>query len=53
MIKDATGSYPLSLMPLAVISAAGCAMVVALGRGAAKGAAQGAGAESEAAVTTR
>ncbi len=34
VIKDRTGSYPLSLMPLAVISAAGCIMVLVLGRGA-------------------
>ncbi len=34
VIKDRTGSYPLSLMPLAIISAAGCVMVLVLGRGA-------------------
>jgi MFS transporter, ACS family, tartrate transporter len=33
VIKDATGSYPLGLMPLAVISAAGCVLVLILGRG--------------------
>ncbi len=49
VIKDATGSYPLSLMPLAVISAIGCAMVLVLGRGAPKGVKPG----TEAAVTTR
>lgn len=32
IIKDATGSYPLGLMPLAVISAAGCVMALTLGR---------------------
>jgi MFS family permease len=35
VIKDATGSYPLGLLPLAVLSGAGCLLVLALGRGAA------------------
>ena len=33
VIKDATGSYALGLMPLAILSAIGCVMVVVLGRG--------------------
>ncbi|WP_375463774.1 MFS transporter [uncultured Methylobacterium sp.] len=33
VIKDATGSYPLGLMPLALLSAAGCALALGLGRG--------------------
>ena len=33
VIKDATGSYPLGLLPLAVLSGAGCLLVLALGRG--------------------
>lgn len=33
VIKDATGSYPLGLLPLALISAVGCALVLGLGRG--------------------
>ncbi len=32
IIKDRTDSYPLGLMPLAVISAAGCVMALTLGR---------------------
>ena len=31
VIKDATGSYPLGLMPLAVLSLAGCAAVALIG----------------------
>lgn len=31
LIKDATGSYPLGLLPLAVISAVGCLVVIAMG----------------------
>ncbi len=33
VIKDATGSYPLGLLPLAVLSGLGCLLVFALGRG--------------------
>jgi MFS transporter, ACS family, tartrate transporter len=33
VIKDATGSYPMGLLPLAVLSAAGCIAVLVLGRG--------------------
>ena len=33
VIKDATGSYPLGLLPLAVLSGIGCVLVLALGRG--------------------
>jgi ACS family tartrate transporter-like MFS transporter len=32
VIKDATGSYSLGLLPLAVLSGAGCFMVLALSR---------------------
>jgi len=32
VIKDATGSYSLGLLPLAALSGAGCIMVLALGR---------------------
>ncbi|MGI3779062.1 MAG: MFS transporter [Janthinobacterium lividum] len=32
VIKDATGSYPLGLLPLAALSAAGCVAVFAVGR---------------------
>ena len=32
VIKDATGSYPLGLLPLAILSAAGCALVLGLGK---------------------
>ena len=35
VIKDATGSYPLGLLPLAILSAAGCALVLGLGSQAA------------------
>ena len=49
VIKDRTGSYPLSLMPLAIISAAGCVMVLVLGRGAPKRVEPG----TEAVATTR
>jgi MFS transporter, ACS family, tartrate transporter len=33
VIKDATGSYPLGLLPLAAISAVGCLLVLTIGRG--------------------
>lgn len=33
VIKDATGSYALGLLPLAALSAAGCILVMLLGRG--------------------
>jgi MFS transporter, ACS family, tartrate transporter len=33
VIKDATGSYPMGLLPLAVLSAAGCIAVLVLARG--------------------
>ena len=33
VIKDATGSYPLGLLPLAVLSGIGCVLVLVLGRG--------------------
>ncbi|MBE7199665.1 MAG: MFS transporter [Parafilimonas terrae] len=33
VIKDATGSYPLGLLPLVVLSGAGCLLVLGLGRG--------------------
>jgi MFS transporter, ACS family, tartrate transporter len=33
VIKDATGSYPLGLLPLAAISAVGCVLVLTIGRG--------------------
>jgi MFS transporter, ACS family, tartrate transporter len=33
VIKDATGSYPLGLLPLAAISAVGCILVLTIGRG--------------------
>jgi hypothetical protein len=33
LIKDATGSYPLGLLPLALLSGIGCLLVLALGRG--------------------
>ncbi|MGH1572146.1 hypothetical protein ACRAWG_17495 [Methylobacterium sp. P31] len=33
VIKDATGSYPLGLLPLAALSGAGCLLVACLGRG--------------------
>jgi MFS transporter, ACS family, tartrate transporter len=33
VIKDWTGSYPLGLLPLAVISAIGCLLVLTIGRG--------------------
>ena len=33
IIKDATGSYPLGLLPLAVLSGLGCLLVLTLGRG--------------------
>jgi MFS family permease len=33
IIKDATGSYPMGLLSLAVLSAAGCVAVLLLGRG--------------------
>jgi MFS transporter, ACS family, tartrate transporter len=32
VIKDATGSYPLGLLPLGLLSAIGCVLVLALGR---------------------
>lgn len=32
IIKDATGSYPLGLLPLALLSAVGCLLVLTLGR---------------------
>ncbi|MCJ2052976.1 MFS transporter [Methylobacterium sp. J-070] len=32
VIKDATGSYPLGLLPLAALSAVGCLLVLGLGR---------------------
>jgi sugar phosphate permease len=32
VIKDATGSYPLGLLPLAVLSGIGCVLVMTLGR---------------------
>lgn len=32
VIKDATGSYPLGLLPLALLSGIGCVLVLALGR---------------------
>ncbi|TXM92065.1 MFS transporter [Methylobacterium sp. WL116] len=32
VIKDATGSYPLGLMPLVILSAIGCALVLGLGK---------------------
>ena len=34
VIKDATGSYPLGLLPLVILSGAGCALVLGLGGGA-------------------
>lgn len=37
VIKDATGSYPLGLLPLALISGVGCALVLGLGRGGKRG----------------
>jgi MFS family permease len=36
VIKDATGSYPLGLLPLAAISAVGCLLVLTIGRGRAR-----------------
>jgi MFS transporter, ACS family, tartrate transporter len=33
LIKDATGSYPLGLLPLALLSGIGCLLVLTLGRG--------------------
>jgi MFS transporter, ACS family, tartrate transporter len=33
VIKDATGSYPLGLLPLAAISTVGCLLVLTIGRG--------------------
>ena len=33
VIKDATGSYPLGLLPLVVLSGLGCLLVLGLGRG--------------------
>ena len=33
VIKDATGSYPMGLLPLAAISAVGCLLVLTIGRG--------------------
>jgi MFS transporter, ACS family, tartrate transporter len=33
VIKDATGSYPLGLLPLALLSGAGCLLVLGLGQG--------------------
>ncbi len=33
LIKDKTGSYPLGLLPLALISAVGCLLVLTIGRG--------------------
>jgi len=33
VIKDATGSYPLGLLPLVALSGAGCLLVLGLGRG--------------------
>ncbi len=33
IIKDATGSYPLGLLPLALLSGLGCLVVLTLGRG--------------------
>jgi ACS family tartrate transporter-like MFS transporter len=33
VIKDATGSYPMGLLPLAAISAVGCLLVLTSGRG--------------------
>jgi MFS family permease len=33
VIKDATGSYPMGLLPLAAISAVGCLLVMTIGRG--------------------
>ncbi len=33
IIKDATGSYPLGLLPLALLSGIGCLLVLTLGRG--------------------
>jgi ACS family tartrate transporter-like MFS transporter len=33
VIKDATGSYPLGLLPLAAISTVGCILVLTIGRG--------------------
>jgi ACS family tartrate transporter-like MFS transporter len=35
VIKDATGSYPLGLLPLVVLSGLGCLLVIGLGRGGA------------------
>ncbi len=32
LIKDATGSYPLGLLPLAILSAIGCVIVLTIGR---------------------
>jgi MFS transporter, ACS family, tartrate transporter len=32
IIKEATGSYPMGLLPLAVLSAAGCVAVLLLGQ---------------------
>jgi MFS-type transporter involved in bile tolerance (Atg22 family) len=32
VIKDATGSYPLGLLPLAVLSGIGCVLVLVLGK---------------------
>jgi len=36
VIKDATGSYPLGLLPLAAISAVGCLLVLTMGPGRAR-----------------
>jgi nitrate/nitrite transporter NarK len=38
VIKDATGSYSLGLLPLAALSGAGCIMVLMLSRGQQKSA---------------
>ena len=32
VIKDASGSYPLGLLPLALLSGIGCLLVLTLGR---------------------
>ncbi len=39
VIKDATGSYPLGLLPLVILSGLGCLLVIGLGRGRAQAAA--------------
>ena len=36
VIKDATGSYPLGLLPLVALSGIGCVLVLGLGRGRAR-----------------